>query len=331
MFSGGSGGLCPLLDQRCPPSYKRLERDGLLGRRPRLPTARQEAAPCAGQGPPGGLLGWALVAWWRGGALGPAGRPEGCGGPCDARVSAARRALAAPGHPSRLAAVCRPRRAPRLLLACDGSGRACSWCATGAQAAGRADGPGPRAGLEARAVGRARRLVREGSVDIGHCRQGDAALGDAGLAQKRRGRDTPGIGGERAGRVDGLATRGGDLSRAPGRRTAAGVERGTARALSRRARWPAPPDGAAARGVLLLQPGQDVRDIVLARPGQAVGAPAGVPDHPAAVGDEWGARPPGGALWRARGPRVARGPPQCALAGGSGGASVARLGGKASR
>ncbi len=104
-----------------------------------------------------------------------------------------------------------------------------------------------------------------------------------------------------------------------------------ARALSRRARRPATPDGAAARGVLLLQPGQDVRDIVLARPGQAVGAPAGVPDHPAAVGDEWGARPPGGALWRARGPRVARGPPQCALAGGSGGASVARLGGKASR
>src|SRR5687768_3767224 len=109
----------------------RLERDGRLVRGARRPAPRQEAAPCARQGPYGGLRGWALVALLRGVPLRPARRPERRGRPCDARVSKALWTLETPVHPGCLAAPFGHRRDPGICLACGSGGRALAWCAAG--------------------------------------------------------------------------------------------------------------------------------------------------------------------------------------------------------
>jgi hypothetical protein len=49
-----------VLQQGCATALERLERDGVIGRRARLPTPRAEAKPCAGQGPPGSVMGLGL-------------------------------------------------------------------------------------------------------------------------------------------------------------------------------------------------------------------------------------------------------------------------------
>ena len=170
--------------------------------------------------------------------------------------------------------------------------------------------------------------MRDGSVEVDNRLQGDAELGDEGLDQERMGRDNTVIGGERDGRFDGLDTLGDDSGIAHVMRTEEGSESGPASELHRLEGRPATQEVAEDRGVFLLKPVQDMREIVLERTGQAIGDPDFVTDHTAAVFDELGERPPCWALWRERVELVAMGQQQCELEGGIGGVIFSPAGGE---
>ena len=295
---------------------QRLERDGRLVRRALLPAPREDADPCERQGPHGGLMGLALVALRLGVHRRPAGRPDRLRRPGDARVPEALWTREAPVHPGLRAAPCGPRRDPSLGVECGGGGRACAWFAKGDEQPGGEDRARAWEGLEQGDSGMALSALRDDGVASGEGRHGDTELGDEGLHQERMGRDDACIGGEGGGRCEGLDTRCDAIGRAHVRRTEAGVEGGTARAWRRLAGRPATQDVAAARGVLLLQPVQHVRESVLEGPGQAVGDPHGVADHAATVGDELGEGAHRGALRLERLQRVALGTQPCARACG---------------
>src|SRR5215813_12707791 len=82
---------------------QRLERDGRIVRCALLPAPREDADPCEGQGPYGGLMGLALVALLLVVNLCPAGMPDRLRRPCDKRLPEELGTLEAPVHPGLLA------------------------------------------------------------------------------------------------------------------------------------------------------------------------------------------------------------------------------------
>src|SRR5262244_3944205 len=110
---------------------KGLERDGLIVRRALLPAPREEADPCEGQCPYGGLMRLALVALLLVVHLRPEGMPDRFGGPLHERLSQELGTLETPVPPGLLATPCGHRRDPGIFLACGGGGRACALFADG--------------------------------------------------------------------------------------------------------------------------------------------------------------------------------------------------------
>jgi len=215
----------------------RLEIDGCIVRRAILPTPREAAEPCEGQGAYSGLVGFALVALRLGEDAGPEGMPERCSGPRDKGVAHALRTLEAPVPPGLLATPCGPWRQPGLCFEVGGGGLAVAWFAEGHEPPGGEDGPRSWESLAQGEIGRALRARRAGGVAISEGLQGGMARGAEGLHQERMGRADTVIGGEGGGRFDGLDTLGDALGIAHVMRTAAGCEGGTARG--------APPCGSA--------------------------------------------------------------------------------------
>jgi hypothetical protein len=106
-------------------AFERLERDGRIIGGALLPTPREDAAPCAGQGPPGRLVCLACIALLLIIDLCPEGMPCGCRRPLDTRVAPALWTLEAPVHPGLLAAPLGHWHDPGLLLECGVGGVVC--------------------------------------------------------------------------------------------------------------------------------------------------------------------------------------------------------------
>src|SRR4030095_917254 len=127
---------------------QRLERDGLIVRCALLPAPREDADPCEGQGPYGGLMGLALVALLLGVHLCPEGMPDRLRRPCDKRLPEELWTLEAPVHPRLLAAPFGHRGDPGIFLAFGSGGIAFALFAKGDAQSGGADGAPSSRGLE---------------------------------------------------------------------------------------------------------------------------------------------------------------------------------------
>ena len=132
-----------------------------------LPTAREDAEPCAGQGSPSSLVGVALVALRLIRDLGPAGMPERGRCPCHERVSEARRTLPTPVPPGLLATAFRDRCDARICLEFLGGGDAFPLCAEGHEEAGGKDGPGPWQGVKQGEGGMGVGALCQSGVEVG--------------------------------------------------------------------------------------------------------------------------------------------------------------------
>src|SRR5262245_6754886 len=119
-FYSFSGSLRQVVQAWCAAAVERLEIDRFLIRRAILPTPREEANPCACQGPRGRLVCLACIALLLIIDLGPKGMPGGCRRPLDKRLAQELGTLEAPVAPGRLAAAFRNRRQARQFLACVG-------------------------------------------------------------------------------------------------------------------------------------------------------------------------------------------------------------------
>jgi hypothetical protein len=76
-----------VVQEWCATAFERLEIHGFIVWRALVPTPREDANPCEGQGAHGGLMRLALVALLRGVELGPEGMPRGGSSPLSKRVS----------------------------------------------------------------------------------------------------------------------------------------------------------------------------------------------------------------------------------------------------
>jgi hypothetical protein len=94
---------------------ERLEIGRRIGRGALLPTAVENAEPCAGQGAHRRLVCLALVALLLVLDVCPEGMPNRFRCPCDESLAEARRTLAAPMHPELRAAAFRHRRNARVF------------------------------------------------------------------------------------------------------------------------------------------------------------------------------------------------------------------------
>jgi hypothetical protein len=180
-----------VLKQGCATAFERLEIEGFIVQRARLPTPREAAKPFAGQGAHGCLVCLALVALLLVVDLRPKGRPGGCRRPRHNCLAPERRTLEAPGDPSRLAAAFRPGRQPCILLECLGSRVAFPLFAKGHEEARGKDGTGAWPGVNQRAVRRVLRAWRAGGIEVGNGVPGAAELGHEGGPQEGRGGMTP--------------------------------------------------------------------------------------------------------------------------------------------
>jgi len=161
--------------------------------------------------------------------------------------------------------------------------------------------------------------LRDGGIASGDRLQGDTKLGNKGLHQEGIGGDAPLIRGQGEGGSDGLDTVCDDLWRAYMMGPEKAFEGGATGELHRLQGGPTTQEVAKDWGVFVLKPLQHVWEIVLERPGQAMGHPDFVAHHAATVFDELGERTHRGALRREGVQLVAMGQQQCELECGIGG------------
>src|SRR5262249_27096077 len=154
-FYSFSGSFRQVVQEWCAAAVERLEIDRFIIRRAILPTPREDANPCACQGPHGRLGCLACIAMLLIIDLCPSGIARGCRRPLDKRWAEELGTLEAPVDQGRLAAAFRNRRQARLFLACVGGGQAFPLCAEGDEEAGSTHGPSPWQGIKHREVGRA--------------------------------------------------------------------------------------------------------------------------------------------------------------------------------
>ena len=231
-----------------------LERGRLLVGEAILPTAIEEAAPCAGQGAHSRLVRFPLVALLLGIDLCPEGMPEGFCGPCHERLSEERRTLQTPVPPGFLATACRDRGDARLFLACLGGGEAFAWCAEGHEETGGNDGPSPWQGLKPGEGGLGVGALCHGGVEGGNGVQGHAEWGAQGVHQEGMGGAHACIRGQRHRVLDGLNAGGDDVGRAHMVGTEKTLQGGAPRALDGFQGRPAAEDGAKDRRIFCLKP-----------------------------------------------------------------------------
>jgi hypothetical protein len=303
-------------------AFARVERDGCILWGALLPTPLAAADPCACQGAHGSLVGLACSALRLIIDLGPAGMPWGFRRPLDKRVAQQLGTLEAPVDPGRLAAAFRDRRHARLFWECVSGGKAVPWCADGHAAAGSKHGPSPWQGVQHRDVGMVLRAWREGCIAVGNGRHGAPELGDAGVHQQDLGGDDAVSGGQRSGARDGLEAGGDDVGRAHVVGTEAACHSGAACEWHGVAGGPAAEEVAKAHGICRLKPRQDMRDVVFAGTGQAVGQTDCVADPATAVLDALCQGAHGGALGAEWGELVAVCEADLALECGSGGGQL---------
>jgi hypothetical protein len=239
-------------------AFERLKIHGFMVWRASLPTPREDAHPCEGQGADGCLVRRALVALRLGVALSPPGMPGGGSGPLHPRLSQARRPLEVPGAPRCLAAAFRHGRHTGRLWECRGRSVACPLCPTGPEEARGQDGTGAGQGVQQRAGGRVLGAWREGCLAVSQGWQRDAALGHTGLPQEGVGGDDACRRGPRPRARDGLDAGREDLGSAHVMRPEEALQRGAPREVCRVARRPGPEEVAQERGIVVLQPLQDV-------------------------------------------------------------------------
>jgi hypothetical protein len=195
-------------------AFERLERDGCIIGGALLPTPREDADPCEGQGAHGRLVRLALLALRLIRDLGPEGMSGGFRRPRDTRLAQELGTREAPVAPGLLAAAFRHRYHARLLLECVGGGQAFPLFAAGDAEAGRKHGPSPWPGGKQREVGMGLRALGDGVVAVGNGLPGDPELGDEGVHEEDMGGDDAVIGGQRAGALDGLEAGGDKVGRA---------------------------------------------------------------------------------------------------------------------
>jgi len=104
--------------------------------------------------------------------------------------------------------------------------------------------------------------LRNGVVEVFAGLQRHAELADKGLDQQRRGSNDALIHGQGGGAFEGLDTGGDDVGRADVVGLEEGGEGGTARELRGFEGRPAAEEGAKDRGIVLLKPLQNLREIV---------------------------------------------------------------------
>ena len=185
-------------------AFERLEIDGFIIWGALLPTPREDADPCEGQGAHGRLVRLALIALLLIIDLCPEGMPGGCRRPRDTRLAQERWTLEASVDPGLLAAACRHRCNARLFLEVVGGGKAFPLCAEGDEEAGRTNGPSPWQGVKQREGGMGLRALGDGLVEVGNGLQGHPELGDEGVHEENSGGDDAVIGGQRSGALEGL-------------------------------------------------------------------------------------------------------------------------------
>jgi hypothetical protein len=156
-----------------------------------LPTPIQDAEPCQGERPYGGLLRCPLLALLLVIDLCPAGRPDRCGGPLHARVAQELGTLETPGHPGVLPAAFRHGRDAGLCLQGSGGRLPFPLRSAGAQAAGRQDGARAGQGLQQGASGLPLGVLGHGWINRLDRVQGHAQLTDEGLDEQGMGGMTP--------------------------------------------------------------------------------------------------------------------------------------------
>jgi hypothetical protein len=275
-----------------------LEIDRLLIRGAVLLTAIEDTEPCERQGPDGRLLGFALGALLLVGALSPAGMPERCRCPRSKRLAAALWTREAPVPPSLCPAACGDRGNPRLFVPFGSARIAGALVATGNAQAGSAERSRAWEGLEEGEVGRALGPRRHSGVEGSHGLPGAAARGHQRWDQQGMGGDDALSGGQRRGRLEGVAALGAHVFCADKVVAAAGLKGGAAREWGRCEGGPAPQKVTETVGLCILQPLAHLRARVFQRPGEAVRQPPCIPAHAPPVCDELCEGAPGRAVRR---------------------------------
>ena len=126
----------------CAAAFERLKIHGFLVWRASLPTPREDANPCEGQGAYGCLVRFALVALLLLVDLRPEGMPCRFRRPLHKRLAQARRTLEAPVDPGLRATAFRHGRNTRIFVEFLGRGVAFLWFAKGHEEAWSKDHPG---------------------------------------------------------------------------------------------------------------------------------------------------------------------------------------------
>ena len=275
-----------VVQEWCTTACERLKINGFIVWRASLPTPREDANPCEGQGAHGCLGRLALVAWLLVGDLSPKGMPGGCSCPLYKRLSQERRTLEAPVDPSLLAAAFRHGRKTRIFLAVLGRSVAFPLCAKGHEEARGKDGPGAWQGVKQREVGMGLGAWRDGCIEVGNGVPSDAEVGHEGVHQEGVGGDDPCRRGQRHRARDGLDAGRDDLGSTHVVRPEEALQRGAPREVRRCERRPVIEEVAKERGIFVLKPLQDVGQGVFEGTGQAVGETDFVADQALAMFDE---------------------------------------------
>jgi hypothetical protein len=262
-----------------------LEIGRLIVREALVPTAIEDTDPLKGQGAPSRLVRFPLVALLLGIDLGPEGMPDRFRSPFHERLAEERRTLQTPVHPGFLATAFRDRCETRIFLEVLGGGEAFPLCAEGHEEAGGNDGPGPWQGVKQGEVGMGLGALCKGGVEVGNGLQGHAELGDQGLHQEGIGDHHACIRGQRHSVLDGLKTGRDDVGRAHVVGTEKALQGGATRELDGLQGRPAAEEVAKERRIFVLEPLQDVGEVVFERTRQAMREPDVVADEAPAVCD----------------------------------------------
>jgi mRNA-degrading endonuclease RelE of RelBE toxin-antitoxin system len=172
--------------------------------------------------------------------------------------------------PGLLATPCRDWGNTGVFLEGIGGGVAFALCTKGDEEAGGKGRPSPWPGVKQGQVRLALGVLGDRCIAVGNHPQGAPAWGNEGVPQEGMGRDHACRGGPGCGLLDGLEACGDAVGRVHVVCTAAGLQGGAAGALRRCERGPAAQEVAKARRLLVVNPLQDLGEVVCERPGKAM-------------------------------------------------------------
>jgi hypothetical protein len=195
--------------------------------------------------------------------------------------------------PGLRAAACGDRCAPGLYWPCGGGARAGALFAKGDAQPGGEDGPCSWERLDQGAIWMALRTRRAGMIKGRHGLPGDPEWVAQGLDEPGLGSANALIGGQGAGRLDGVAALGDDVRGAPMVVAEAGGQRGAPGAWGSCEGGPGAQAGTDHGGLGVLEPLEPLRARGLQGAREVVGEADGVVDAAAAVCDALGTRAPG--------------------------------------